>query len=629
MSPVVQPPVIPAGRVANLTPLPRKDAALDANVLSRWQQRTGQSAAQCGTRAQLLSTLAQALASLQSPDFLAVVSVAADFSHLPRLEGLLSPESGLTPPMREELSAAGQQSIAGGGAVVIPAKSVQGMLLAAPVRAAVGAEALVALYTSRPCAPQVAAAQLEWAAAQIALWDAAHSQSAAQRQLAATAALVELQERLNQCDTLAESAARSVEELARWLGCRQVMIGTRHGPGEMCRLLASAGDDPRELRSERHLAAAALMDETLDRARPCVWPPATGDAAGGLLMHRQFVERFHAASVLSVPLAHDGTAANGVLFVVSETGRLPEEHDRFLRAAARPLAATLRARERSEKSPLFKLIDRAARLPFERKGRLALAVAACLALLLLVPVPHAVRCDCELQPVNRRYVAAPFDAALEQSFVKPGDIVTEDQLLARIDGREIRWELAGTTADLQRASRERDGYLAERDFGGASISELEMQRLQLQTELLQHRTETLEIRSPIAGLVISGDLERAEGVPLTKGQTIFELAPLDRLLVEVAVPEDSTGSVATGNKVTIWLDAETGGSRTGTIARIHPRAELKDRANIFVAEVELDNADGTLRPGMRGEGDVAAGRCLLGWRLFHKPWRKLLLRMGW
>jgi len=37
-------------------------------------------------------------------------------------------------------------------------------------------------------------------------------------------------------------------------------------------------------------------------------------------------------------------------------------------------------------------------------------------------------------------VAAPFMGIFEKSLVKPGDLVSRDQLLGRMDGREVRWE---------------------------------------------------------------------------------------------------------------------------------------------------------------------------------------------
>ncbi len=246
-----------------------------------------------------------------------------------------------------------------------------------------------------------------------------------------------------------------------------------------------------------------------------------------------------------------------------------------------------------------------------------------------IPVPHQVRCDCELQPLRRCYVAAPFDGRLEKAFVEPGDVVRPDQLLARLDGREIRWELAAVTADIARAGKQRDGHLAAHELGPAELSRLEGERLRIRRELLEHRDRHREIRSPIEGLVISGDLRKTEGAPLSVGQPLFEIGPLDDVLIEIAIPQGDLAYVCEGQEVQLDLDALPSQSWQGTLDRIHPRSEVKDQQHVFVAEVTLPNAAGLMRPGMRGRASIAAPSRALGWVLFHKPWRKLAQWIGW
>jgi multidrug resistance efflux pump len=65
----------------------------------------------------------------------------------------------------------------------------------------------------------------------------------------------------------------------------------------------------------------------------------------------------------------------------------------------------------------------------------------------------------------------------------------------------------------------------------------------------------LDIKSPIDGVVISGDLKRAEGAPVAIGQTLYEIAPLDRMVAEVAIPDDEISRVRLAQSVTINLDA--------------------------------------------------------------------------
>ena len=75
-------------------------------------------------------------------------------------------------------------------------------------------------------------------------------------------------------------------------------------------------------------------------------------------------------------------------------------------------------------------------------------------------------------------------------------------MLAEIDPRELEYELSGINAELQRALQEKKGLMAERNVAGSQIAGLESQRLQSEADLLLHRRENLEIRSPISGVVV-------------------------------------------------------------------------------------------------------------------------------
>ena len=219
------------------------------------------------------------------------------------------------------------------------------------------------------------------------------------------------------------------------------------------------------------------------------------------------------------------------------------------------MASALHVVARAQKGPLHRAIHEVRRLSREKRGRTIFAAISLLALILCIPVHYHAKCDCTVEPIKRRYVAAPFAGPLEKSLVEPGDIVEEGQLLARMDGREVRMELSGTRADLHRATKERAGHLATHESGKSEVARYDVDRLQMRTELLEHRQQNVDIRSPIAGVVVSGDLEDAEGMPLEVGQTLFEIAPLDEMVVEVGIAEDDFAYIRPGMPVTIRLDA--------------------------------------------------------------------------
>jgi RND family efflux transporter MFP subunit len=245
-----------------------------------------------------------------------------------------------------------------------------------------------------------------------------------------------------------------------------------------------------------------------------------------------------------------------------------------------------------------------------------------------MPFPYKVSCDCSMQPVTKRFVAAPFAARLDEVLVEPGDFVSQGQILARMDGREIRWELAALAAELNRAAKLRDSSLAVQDVAAAQLASLEAERLQKKIDLLEDRIKKLELRAPISGLVIAGDLKKTQGAPLPTGQPLFELAPLDRMLAELYIPDEEISRVAEGQRVTIRLDAHPRLAFEGKLARVHPKAEIHQSENVFVGEVLLDNGSQVLRPGMRGETQIVTQKHPLAWNLFHKACERAFRLLG-
>jgi multidrug resistance efflux pump len=182
---------------------------------------------------------------------------------------------------------------------------------------------------------------------------------------------------------------------------------------------------------------------------------------------------------------------------------------------------------------------------------------------------------------------------------------------------------------LEQALKKRDAALAAQRFAEAQVAKLEMERLDQKIRVLEHRQQNLSVKCPIDGIVISGDLQRTEGAPLTLGQRLFEVAPLDEMMIEIAVPQDDIAYVARGMEVSMRLDAYGFETWTGVVHQVRPRAQILDEQSVFVAEVRIANADRRLRPGMTGRAKVEAGRAALGWVWLYKPWESLLRLGGW
>lgn len=447
-----------------------------------------------------------------------------------------------------------------------------------------------------------------------------HRLAQLEREAQAAAALVELTTHLALAATLDDACRQLAGEIQACTGVTTVAIGLLTRGRGNCRLKAVSGMPDFDVQGD--LAArlqAALAECCLNKTLTSV--PASC-ASEGLTIAAQV----ELGPTLRVPLCAGEKVVGAVLCMAAPERIADPELRHFLQAASEPLGAGLTMLERSVAPAWATRLSRWFTQGKLLRKRLIIPLAMALCLTLAVPLPYKVTCDCQVQPVVRRYVSAPYAGIFEKSLVKPGDMVHKDQVLAVLDGRELRWELAGLAADQQRAAKSRDMNMATGKAAAAQIDKLEMERLEHRRQLLLNRTEHLEIRSPVDGIVVSGDLERAEGAPLTVGQTLFEIAPLQRMIAELSILDDEIAHVGQGQEVKVAFDAYPDSRWPSTLDRIHPRSETRDEANVFIGEVPLENPVGALRPGMKGQATIVTPARSLAWILFHKPWERIA---GW
>jgi len=245
--------------------------------------------------------------------------------------------------------------------------------------------------------------------------------------------------------------------------------------------------------------------------------------------------------------------------------------------------------------------------------------------ILSIPASHKLSGDVVIEPTVRRFVAAPFNGILKHTVRESGDEVSAGEVLARLDEKEIEWNLTGLTADRNRAKKQKDIHAAQKDRAGVQMSELEIERLESRIALLEYQANNLEIKSPIDGIVIHGDLKRVEGSPVSKGQTLFEIAPLDSMRVELALIAEDVVYIRHEMPMEIEIEAYPFEQWFLAVENIHPRSTVRGGDSVFIVEASLENPDSKLRPGMEGKGKVIADKHPLGWVLFHRVWEKIIL----
>ena len=116
---------------------------------------------------------------------------------------------------------------------------------------------------------------------------------------------------------------------------------------------------------------------------------------------------------------------------------------------------------------------------------------------------------------------------------------------------------------------------------------------------------------------------------MQQGQVLFEIAPLDEMLVEIDVPDREASRVAAGQAVRVRLEAFAGGRWETALERVHPQSEQREGRNVFVAEAPIRGESHDLRPSMKGRAAIEGGRRPLIWILGHRFWEWAVTAIWW
>jgi multidrug resistance efflux pump len=463
-----------------------------------------------------------------------------------------------------------------------------------------------------------------------------HDEASAQRlAVEQTAALVELGGLASDAPFFEEAAHILTDRIQKHLGCHQTALGLVRGRRVKLECMSGA-DHFDSLGNATGLIEAAMRDAVISGA-PVQWPrKGDGGPVGADLSdvaHQELHHTLGLDQVTSIPLRRADGKITAVLMILWRGAILPTpEAARFLEAAAPHLGSLLgvwrRADPGNARKWWFHLWGH-----LTRARKIVWVAAACALLVVLaLPMRFPVKVDCMVDPVLRRVVSAQFDGILKESFFKTGDLVKKDDLLAVMDDKQLLWRKAELVASRDRAIRQRDLAMSDprAAVATAQMAQLEADGVDLELRLIAFKEENLELRAPIDGMVLVGDLERAQGIPVAQGDVLFEVGPTDQMVAELMIPAYDISLVKEGDEVALRLASFPGKVWETTIKKIRPQAETIDGQSVFVAEAVLspDQAP-DLRAGMKGRAAVRGDSGPVAWVLTRRLWGFIQTTLFW
>ena len=435
-----------------------------------------------------------------------------------------------------------------------------------------------------------------------------------------------------------ESAAAVAAELARRFACERVSLGfLRRGRTRVLAMSRSASADSRMalLRS-----IGASMDEAIDQDATLVFPQSDQQSQSSQIFaaHKKLLTTYGGGGVCTVPIAHEGQLVAAITFEHKD----PEFFNRkvvgiceAVAALVGPILASKRQAERwigphmfgSSFKQIRNLIE-----PGHVRLKLGVTAAVVTALFLgFATGEYRVAADAVIESTTQRSVTAPFDGYVDESSVRPGDIVSAGALLCRLEDRDLKLEEIKWSSEAAKLRKEYREALAGHERSRVRIIQAQLEQASAQLALAKEQLARTQVSAPVDGMIVKGDLTQSLGAPVQRGDVLFEVAPLNEYRVMLSVDEREVGRVKPGLPGQLALAGMPVDRLPIEVGRITPVSSTEDGANYFLVEAKIMGDDiQVLRPGMQGIGKISVGERKLIWIWTHEmiDWLRLQ-SWGW
>ena len=173
-------------------------------------------------------------------------------------------------------------------------------------------------------------------------------------------------------------------------------------------------------------------------------------------------------------------------------------------------------------------------------------------------------------------------------------------------------DLAEAQAQVASAQATLDGLLSDPGDAAQRAAEISLEQAQLDLEEAQAELAQAELRAPIAGTVLSVDVE--VGAQVTAGTTAITLADLSALELTVNVAEVDIGQIHLDQAAKITVDALPDEVFSGAVVRIAPSSESESGVVNYPVSIQLTDTDlSGVRPGMTAVADLLGEESADSW----------------
>ncbi len=277
--------------------------------------------------------------------------------------------------------------------------------------------------------------------------------------------------------------------------------------------------------------------------------------------------------------------------------------------------------------PLAERTSKLAAIPAHRRRTWAIATGAAALLLVLVPWNVRVGGTARVVPGRRIPVTAFVEGIVASVAHREGDVVAAGDVLADLKDDAYRAAVAEAQAAEQIAEADVARHRAEGNAPAMAQAAARRDEMRARASWAGERLAFTRLRAPAAGVILTPRLEERVGQLLPAGAEFALLAETSALTVEVAVPERDATLLKEGEPVALKVNSYPTRTFAGRVSRIGAAVRQEGEERFLVAEAQVENPAGVLRPGMLGQAKIATGRRPLIVALLRRPARWAALKL--
>ncbi len=469
--------------------------------------------------------------------------------------------------------------------------------------------------------------QLQWGAAWIrdhARKDTAHAKD---HVLERTKVALDMVGASLEQEGFAASCQAVTTELAVQCDCSRVSVGfLKRGSCKVAAISHSA-QFGKQMNLARLLGAA--MDEAIDQRALVLFPQPESDTMLATAAHGTLSRKHDAGHIFTVPFFDKDRHVGAIVFERPVDRPFDQAAIDLLECVANVIGPILQEKRSNDRWIAVKLaeslVEQARRLLgpgyFLRKI-VAVAAVAVVAFFWFAKTEYRVTADASIQGTVQRAIIAPYDGFIKDATVRAGDTVEEGQVMAQLDDRDMLLERLRYVTERQKLLFEYDRAVGDRKRAESRIVKAQIEQAEAHIRLIDEQLARATLTAPFAGIVVSGDLSQSFGAAVSRGNVLFEIAPLDSYRVILGVDESQIDEIRTGRTGSLLVSSLPHETFAFSVSKITPVAEPVDGRNTFRVEAQLNEQSPRLRPGMQGIGkiDIEQRRLIWIWSRAMMDW---------